>query len=885
MVMLNLLGPMEFHVKDKKPRPVNQISGSLLAVLAHEGGFVSRDTLVEEIWGPGKNAPLHTMVSQIRKKHGHWVIESRRYPPSYKLTAETDFGLARSALSEARRLLWERPQEAHNIVDKALKLWRGAPLHGLESRFAGDRIEQLRMTIDHLQEQLRTLKVELLWRLNHWAPLLAEVEDFLKDHPFNEHLHTYRFLATQARSGNIEANEVLREIKKAYTAAELKHPRFIEKLTHKLRDPQPSEPDGPALHAQMGCLHNLPPATYSEFVPVNEMPRLQEAMEQTLPVVAVTAIGGRGKRTLVHAFCRQLVEGRDFDGIVWVSGRQPGAVTLSTVLDQLAITMRHTSLDASADKEQQVRNLLHHQRVLIVIEGYENTKDQDLYRWLAELPPRSKALLTTIEYPETLRQFCYEVSMMPPPPELMIPFFTQLLKRHPIDGLEPTSPVLNQLWEEWSGNYKLLEWMVGQFPDRSLAEVQASVSGMSDVDVVLTTILRGSWTGLTDEAKNVLLALTCYPNGVERQELDRVSGSSPDFGDLLRGLQRRFFVKASGGIERPVLLIDPLVGRKIREPQGWPGGGDEAIYERWLADSISRASRVGFCPEDVRRLEEFDVPGVRQNLEYAITWAMHHGKWRTVVELGREMRYYYYVRGLWSPETDVNLMRADAANKLGDFQEEFDALTYKLNILGKQGNQTGAARLVNRVKALLQLHSEELTPKSLAAYRHARALHLVNLDQLAEAAELWSDNMTQPEVLGEADYSANLRWYGDCLIRMGGEKRSEGRSLLLQASKHAEDNGFERAQVLIELWLARLDLNDSPEDVQVGETLASLERLSDRLAGISDLRYTADHHLLLARCYTLLGSDRADEHQRAALELYARLGIQRPAPSTGMETK
>jgi hypothetical protein len=426
--------------------------------------------------------------------------------------------------------------------------------------------------------------------------------------------------------------------------------------------------------------------------------------------------------------------------------------------------------------------------------------------------------------------------------------------------------------------------MVGQLPDRSLAEVRASVSGMSSVDVVLTTILRGSWTGLTDEAKSVLLALTCYPNGVERQELERVTGSSADFTDLVRELQRRFFVKVSG-FERPLLLIDPLVGRKIREPQGWPRGEDGAIFERWMTESINRASRVGFCPEDVGRLEEFDVPGVRQNLEYAISWAMDHGQWRSVIELGREMRYYYYVRGLWSPQTDVSLLRADAANKLGDFQEEFDALTYRLNIFAKQGNQAGATSLIERVQALLQLHSGELTPKSVAAYRHARALHLVNLGQLADAADLWSASMVQPEVLGQADYSANLRWYGDCLIRMGGDKRAEGRSLLLKASKHAEDYGFERAQVLIELWLARLDLEDSPNEVQVREILASLERLDNRLERINDLRYTADHHHLLARCWTLLNCDRAAEHQRAALELDARLGIHRPASASASETE
>ncbi|MDQ0664713.1 hypothetical protein QFZ35_003211 [Arthrobacter ulcerisalmonis] len=885
MMKLNLLGPLEFVGLDQKTSPVAPVDGKLLAVLAHAQDFVDQETVVEEVWEPGMHAALHTKVSALNRKAKEAgagkVIQTLRRPTRYKLLTETDLQRARTALAAGRRLVRTQSTEAYRIVDEALKLWRGTPLDGLNER-GGGRIYELRGEIDQLQEKLRALKVEILWELKHWDQLLADAEDFLEDHPLNEQLHRYRFLATLAHLGNSQAYNVLMEIKQAYKGADGEnHPDFIKDLRDKLRDSNPGDSGIESTGTSSGCLHNLPPTTYSEFVPATELPRLQEAMDQALPVIAVTAIGGRGKRTLVHFFCQQLTHDRDFDGIVWVSGRQPGTVTLSTVLDQLAITMRHTTLDAASDKEQQVRNLLHHQRVLIVIEGYENTKDQALDRWLAELPPRSKALLTTIEYPETLREFCYEVRLMPPPPEVMVPFFTQLLKRRPIDGLEPTSPILRQLWEEWSGNYKLLEWMIGQLPDRSLAEVRASVSGTSSVDVVLTKILRGSWTGLTDEAKSVLLALTCYPNGVERQELERVTGSSADFADMLEDLKRKFFVKVSG-FERPLLQIDPLVGRKIRE-QGWPAGEDEAIFDRWMIESISRASRAGFCPEDVSRLDEFDVPGVRMNLEYAITWAKDHQQWRSVIELGREMRYYYYVRGLWSPQTDVNLLRADAANKLGDFQEEFDALIYRLNIFAKQGNQAGATSMLERVEPLLQRHGGELTPKSVAAYRHARALHLVNQGQHAEAVALWSVNISQPEVLGQADYSANLRWYGDCLIRMGGDKRAEGRALLIEASKHAEEHGFERAQVLIELWLARLDLEDSPNEAQAREIMADLERLSDRLERINDLRYTADHHHLLARCCTLLNCDRAAEHQRAAFELDARLGIHRPAPET--ETK
>ncbi|WP_229710797.1 hypothetical protein, partial [Sinomonas atrocyanea] len=526
-------------------------------------------------------------------------------------------------------------------------------------------------------------------------------------------------------------------------------------------------------------------------------------------------------------------------------------------------------------KLHEAREFLQSQRVLVVIEGYDNVKDPSLDRWLTELPHPSKALITTIASQDSLVGYWVEVDLQAPSPELRVPFFKQLLDARPVAGLTPESKVLEELWNDWAGNYKILEWIIGQLPGIGLQELRSQLDGVagSSVDVVLTKILRTSWDELTDDSRRVLLALACYPHGTARSTLERVAGAPADFPQLLRHLHDVRFVKSDGGLDDPKFIADPLVARKVRE-LARREDEEAPVYDRWLAECCEAAEEVGFCPEDVSRLQKFDVPGVRENLECAIEWAFEHGRHRSVTCLGRGMRYYYYVRGLWSPKTDVNQLRAAAARELGDVQEEFDALVYMLNIAAKQGNLKRVDTLLTETDAILSRDASGVSAASLASYRHAKALHLSGHSKFREAEELWRENIEVPSVMSEADFNANLRWFGECLIRRGGEHRAEGRALLIRARDHAEEHHFPRALMLINLWLAGLDLEGAPTPEVVEETLRSLLSLRPDLELLKDLKYEADHHRLLARCYQFQNSaDDAVEHFEKANSLYERLGM------------
>src|SRR5205085_1045671 len=126
-------------------------------------------------------------------------------------------------------------------------------------------------------------------------------------------------------------------------------------------------------------------------------------------------------------------------------------------------------------------------------------------------------------------------------------------------------------------------------------------------------------------------------------------------------------------------------------------------------------------------------------------WAMENGRPEVAINVARDIRYWYYVRGLWSAEPDVNLLRATAAKAIDDVQEEFDALVYHVNIAAKQENQVEVERHLPRLQELAQTRGAELAKKSLAGFRHARALHLLATGDLAGAEQEWRLNLEDPE--------------------------------------------------------------------------------------------------------------------------------------------
>lgn len=133
-------------------------------------------------------------------------------------------------------------------------------------------------------------------------------------------------------------------------------------------------------------------------------------------IVQVDGIGGIGKTSFVHFFCKQLIQNPDlkneFDFIIWTSSKRnkytpSGIKTIADYISNYADLigdiykfLENNDLieeDDISDTELLVKNFLHENKVLLIVDNLETLNDQELILFLENLPVSTKAILTTRE--------------------------------------------------------------------------------------------------------------------------------------------------------------------------------------------------------------------------------------------------------------------------------------------------------------------------------------------------------------------------------------------------------------------------------------------------------------------------------------------------------
>src|SRR5919201_2526753 len=134
-----ILGPLEVVDEGRVLKIGGAKQRALLALLLlHANEAVSRDRLIDELWGdePPETAStaIQVHVSQLRKVLGREVIVTQ--PPGYLIRLDNgalDLERFEQAVASARAAT---PADAAHLLREALMLWRGAPLAELDAPFA-----------------------------------------------------------------------------------------------------------------------------------------------------------------------------------------------------------------------------------------------------------------------------------------------------------------------------------------------------------------------------------------------------------------------------------------------------------------------------------------------------------------------------------------------------------------------------------------------------------------------------------------------------------------------------------------------------------------------------------------------------------------------------
>ncbi|MGC4926122.1 AfsR/SARP family transcriptional regulator [Streptomyces sp. DT117] len=194
-------GGQEVRVPEAKVRAL------LADLLADDGGPVSADRLIHDLWGdapPGRpTGALQAKVSQLRRVLGRDRVV--RQPPGYRLRFdddgdEVDAVRFRALVTRARPV--QDPRARAALLTEALELWRGPAYADFADapfvRAAAQRLAEQRLSVLEEQAQARL-------EAGDHALLAGELADLVALHPLRERLVGVRMRALYATGRQSEA--------------------------------------------------------------------------------------------------------------------------------------------------------------------------------------------------------------------------------------------------------------------------------------------------------------------------------------------------------------------------------------------------------------------------------------------------------------------------------------------------------------------------------------------------------------------------------------------------------------------------------------------------------------------------------------------------------
>ena len=198
-----ILGPLEVR-REVVPIAVGAAKQrTLLAVLLLNRSGVSRDRLIDALWGertpPGARNTLQVYVSSLRRVLGRGAIETT--PTGYRLPLDSGSldseRFERLLRSGSAALASGEPAAAAETLAEALALWRGPAFADFRydafAQAEAGRLEELRLVC--LEE-----RIEAELALGRHAALVGELEAIILEQPLRERLRGQLILALY-RSG------------------------------------------------------------------------------------------------------------------------------------------------------------------------------------------------------------------------------------------------------------------------------------------------------------------------------------------------------------------------------------------------------------------------------------------------------------------------------------------------------------------------------------------------------------------------------------------------------------------------------------------------------------------------------------------------------------
>src|SRR5438309_962000 len=213
-----ILGPLEV-VEDGNPVALGMLKERLVlgVLLLHANEFVSRDRLIDDLWGeappPTARKAVNVYLSKLRKTLGRAGDDPiATADGGYRLHVEpdaVDASRVQRLVASARKYVARGELEtAAERFREALSLWRGPTLAGLQLESRGrDEVAQL----DELRLAALMDRIDCDLALGWHERALGELNVLVREHPLRERLRAQQMLALYRADRQADALEVYAE--------------------------------------------------------------------------------------------------------------------------------------------------------------------------------------------------------------------------------------------------------------------------------------------------------------------------------------------------------------------------------------------------------------------------------------------------------------------------------------------------------------------------------------------------------------------------------------------------------------------------------------------------------------------------------------------------
>jgi YVTN family beta-propeller protein len=217
-----ILGPLEV-LESGRPLALGRLKERVVLglLLLHANEFVSRERLIDELWGvappPTANKAVNVYVSKLRKtlsRNGHDPIATA--DGGYRLLLEPDSldaERARGLLTSANEHLARGDiPTANGFLQEALALWRGPTLAGLPlESFGREEVAEL----DELRLTVLMDRIDCDLAQGRHEHVLGELQVLVREHPLRERFRCQQMLALYRADRQADALDAYAEARRA----------------------------------------------------------------------------------------------------------------------------------------------------------------------------------------------------------------------------------------------------------------------------------------------------------------------------------------------------------------------------------------------------------------------------------------------------------------------------------------------------------------------------------------------------------------------------------------------------------------------------------------------------------------------------------------------